>query len=238
MTRYSPVEIRNERAYNAAKDARIKANRAKTGRARWFAAHEDARTLYDWLFNEGEFEPKLQRDPRCGEYEDGIVDHCFSNPDGSDYRCKCKYTRHPLSFYREGTFFDSLRSAIDNWGGLTDGQHAALAKSYAKAQELLAGREERRAAERATDVLTAHVGTVGERIELTVTCERVHQFDGHYGTTFINICRDADNNVIVYKGSNRLEKGQTYAGKATIKAHDVRDGVPQTIIARPKFEQA
>ena len=234
MTHYA--HIHNEARYEAAIARRIKANRAKTGRAKWFAAHEDAQTLNDWLFGCGEFEDKFERDPRCTEYDDGVIDHCFEI-DGEDYRCSCKRVVHPLRAFARGDFCDSLRDAIDNWGGLTDGQHAALAKSFAKAQELLAGREERRAAERAADALTSHVGTVGERIELRVTCERVHHFEGQFGTTYINICRDADNNVIVYKGSNRLYKGRTYAGKATIKAHDLRDGVPQTIIARPKFEE-
>lgn len=235
MTHYKHIE--NERAYEAAKEARIRANRAKTGRAKWFAAHEDAQTLYDWLFGFGEFEVKLQLDPRCREDEFGYIDHCFEI-DGNDYHCSCKRVAHPLRAFAHGNFCDSLREAIDNWGGLTEGQHTALAKSFAKAQELLANREEARAAERAADATTNHIGTVGERIELRVTCQRVHHFDGHFGTTYINICRDADNNVIVYKGSNELKKGKTYVGKATIKAHDRRDGVPQTIIARPKFEEA
>jgi len=46
-------------------------------------------------------------------------------------------------------------------------------------------------------------------------------------------CRDADRNVIVYKGSKAWERGQTVACTARVKAHDNRDGVPQTIIQRP-----
>lgn len=198
MTRNSYAIIENEAAYEAGKRARIKANRAKSGRAKWFAAHEDAEAINDWLFN----------------------------------------PQHPLAFYANGDFLSKLRLSINEWGGLTDGQHAAAAKSLARAVELEATRNERREAKLAADRLQGHVGTVGERRDFELTAERVHSFDGQFGTTYITIFRDADNNVIVYKGSIAFERGEQVRGKATIKAHDQRDGVPQTIIARPKFEQA
>jgi hypothetical protein len=229
--------IENEAAYEAAIKARIKINRAKTGFAKWMAAHEDAHTLHDWLFNEGEFgEQNWVLDSRCS-MEDGYPEHCFE-VDGRDYRCKCKRVSHPLSFYSRGEFFGNMRDAITNWGGLTDGQHAAVAKAFANAKEKLAGRDVKRAEALAADANTSHVGAVGERREFDLTAERTHSFEGQFGTTYITIFRDADNNVIVYKGSVEFERGEKVRGKATIKAHDLRDGVPQTIIARPKFEQA
>ena len=57
---------------------------------------------------------------------------------------------------------------------------------------------------------------------------------GNYGMTFINLCRDDDGNAVVYKGSNDLKyHGDKVTVKATIKAHDTREGVKQTIISRP-----
>lgn len=238
MSRNFGHHIENEARYQAAIDRRIKANRAKSGRAKWLAAHEDAQTIYDWLFSVGEFDSTVDLDPRCSIWEDnGEIDHCFV-VDGEDYHCKCKRRYHPLTAYNRGNFFDKLRAAIDEWGGLTDGQHAAAAKSLARAVELEATRNERREAKLAADRLQGHVGTVGERRDFDLTAERVHSFDGQFGTVYITIFRDADNNVIVYKGSIAFERGEQVRGKATIKAHDQRDGVPQTIIARPKFEQA
>lgn len=197
MSRNSYAHIENEAAYEAAKRARIKANRAKSGRAKWFAAHEDAEAINDWLFN----------------------------------------AEHPLAFYANGDFLNKLRLSINEWGGLTDGQHAAAAKSLARAVELEATRNERREAKLAADRLQGHVGTVGERRNFELTAERTHSFDGQFGTVYITIFRDADNNVIVYKGNLAFGRGEQVRGKATIKAHDQRDGVPQTIIARPKFEE-
>jgi hypothetical protein len=226
--------IENEARYEAAIRRRIQANRAKTGRAKWLAAHEDAQTLHDWLFNEGEFIGVEQLGPRCCRYADGTYEH----EDNKYGVCGCKIVSHPLSFYARGSFLDNIRKAIDEWGGLTDGQHAAVAKSFAAAKDKLAGREVARAEANAADANTNHVGTVGERRDFDLTAERTHSFDSQFGTVYITIFRDADNNVIVYKGSIAFERGEKVRGKATIKAHDLRDGVPQTIIARPKFEEA
>ncbi len=54
--------------------------------------------------------------------------------------------------------------------------------------------------------------------------------------TYYNIMKDAAGNVIVGKGTKRYgEKGDTIKVKATVVKHDVRDGVKQTVINRPKF---
>jgi hypothetical protein len=226
--------IENEARYEAARIRRIKANRAKSGRAKWLAAHEDAQTLHDWLFAQGEFDAQHVLGPRCCRYADGTYEH----EDNKYGVCGCKTVRHPLTAYAHGDFLSKMRETINDWGGLTDGQHAAVAKSFARAQELLAGRDVKRAAQLAADAQTNHVGTVGERRDFDLTAERTHSFDSQFGTVYITIFRDADNNVIVYKGSIAFERGEKVSGKATVKAHEARDGVPQTIIARPKFEEA
>ena len=47
---------------------------------------------------------------------------------------------------------------------------------------------------------------------------------------------DDDGNAVVYKGSSDLKfYADKVTVKATIKAHDTRDGVKQTIISRPKI---
>lgn len=224
--------IENEVRYQAAIDRRIKANRAKGGRMRWFAAHEDAQLIYDWLFGCGQFGDQWSLDPRCSLHEDGYPDHCFEI-EGKDYRCKCSRKPHPMASYVDGEFFGKMRDAIDNWGGLTDGQHAAVRKCYGNAVDRLATREQRMAEQKAADATTSHVGKIGDRINFTLKVECVLSFDGQYGTTFFNICRDEQNNVVLYKGSNGWSRGDTVVCKATIKAHEVRDGVPQTIINRP-----
>lgn len=213
--------VENETAYARAIENNIKRNRRVGGQRRWFAAHADAQRLQDWLFSTGEFK---------GEW--------IEKANGESV-----YKRHPYGTdgMNSGFIFD-MRASLEDWGGLTDNQTAAVRKSLANAEARHAGREQARTEQRANDIANSkHVGVVGERREFAVKVERVLSFEGHFGMTFFNILRDADNNVIVYKGSNRMQpafdadKNEVLTIlKATVKAHEMRDGVAQTIIARPK----
>ena len=231
-----PEHVENESAYIAAAQARYDANRIKGNRKRWMEKYEDAQTLHDWLFGYGEFEDTWQLDPNCTMGEDGYPDHRFEL-NGEDYRCSCKRVKHRLDFYRHGEFLDKMRDSIDEWGGLTDGQTVAVRKCYQRAQDNSRERAERRLAKIEEDRSTSkHVGILSTRREFTLICEKQFQFDGTYGTTYINICRDDEGNVVVYKGSNAFTENVTVTVVATVKAHEVRDGVAQTIIARPKVK--
>lgn len=230
---YVPDYVEHPAAYEAAIERNIKANAAKTRRKNWFADHADAQRLSDWLHQSGEFKDRYS----CGNTWSNERGTCCDN-----YDTKCSYTgpkAHPLvagMFSGDfGKVLLEMREALVEWGGLTDKQTDLVRRALTRAEERLAQaqqrREERIAAERET---SKHIGTVGARIELTLTVDKVFTFDGFYGTTFINICKDADGNVVVYKGSNGFEEGETIRVKATIKAHEERDGVAQTLIARPK----
>jgi hypothetical protein len=82
---------------------------------------------------------------------------------------------------------------------------------------------------------SGYTGEIGDRIERDVTLVFVIGFDSFYGTTWTNIMRDSDNNVIAYKGSRRLgDKGDTFKIKGTVKEHTLYKGVKQTVINRPK----
>jgi len=130
---------------------------------------------------------------------------------------------------------NSMREAIMEWGGLTDNQTDLVRRALVRAEERVIKadkrREERISADRAA---SKHIGTVGERREFELTVNKVFSFESQFGYTYINICKDADGNVVVYKGSNRFEEGETVRVKATVKSHEERDGVAQTLIARPK----
>ena len=211
---YMDGDIDHPAAYEAAIRARIKANASKTRRKNWFAAHPDAQRLWDWLYGHGDFEDKYN------EWGDLVK----SNP-----------LRNGIFSGDFGKVLLEMREALEEWGGLTDKQTDLVRRALVRAEERVAKaaqrREERIAADRAG---SRHVGAVGERREFTLTVGKVFSFEGTYGITYINICKDADGNVIVYKGSNGFEEGETLTVKATVKAHDERDGVAQTLIARPK----
>jgi hypothetical protein len=198
----------NEFAYVNAAVARIAGNWVRGNRTRWFAAHADAQRLQDWLLSQGEF---------AGTYDD-----------------RGNHRAHPLAIRGNGGFIDLLRKLaadLDECGGLSDKQTDIVRKALAN-QERFA--TERKAKYAAQDASSQHIGTVGKRENLTLTVQWVKYFEGAFGATYVHGLKDATGNVVIYKGSKCLgEKGATVTVKATVKEHGERDGVKQTIIARP-----
>jgi hypothetical protein len=151
-----------------------------------------------------------------------------------------KYKDDQVCGYEEG-FLGSLAHAYDTYGKLTLGQVNAVLKSIEKRNARRAEWADKKAA---LDATRQHVGTVGEKITLTLTIGHIVVLEGMYGTTFIYIMEDADKNVVIYKGNSDAVawtpegqprgKGDTLTITATVKEHGVREGVKQTIIQRPK----
>jgi uncharacterized protein (DUF3820 family) len=109
----------------------------------------------------------------------------------------------------------------------------AACLGFALESGMIAKRDADKAARRAADLASVHVGVEGERREFCLKVAKVLRFEGQFGFTYINICHDEDGNVVVYKGSNGWTQGETCRCKATVKKHDQRDGVNQTLICRP-----
>ena len=126
----------------------------------------------------------------------------------------------------EQGFLPAVQKGILRFGSPTENMRNAVVKMIDK-----------RAAQKAEwatrDGKCKFVGTVGERQAFTLTVKHVVELDGVYGTTYINICRDADDNVVIYKGSNYWGKGNAVVCMAKVKEHGVREGVKQNIIQRP-----
>jgi len=85
-----------------------------------------------------------------------------------------------------------------------------------------------------------HVGTVGQRIEVRLTCERIIRIVGvpqgywDTGVIYLHICKDAEGNHYLYKGAGKfLKEGQTGTVRATVVSHKEYNGQPQTKINRP-----
>ena len=127
------------------------------------------------------------------------------------------------SFYEGGEFLPSMGSTGE----------AATRQPSARQIETAAKREERLAADTAQ---SNHIGTIGSRVEAIVTVGTVRVFDGLYGAFFVTIARDATGNVFVSSGARWAAKGETLRIVATVKAHEVREGVRQTILQRVKVK--
>lgn len=135
--------------------------------------------------------------------------------------------------YKAG-FMGSLAMSLDKYGKLTERQVEAVRKVMA---ERAARRAEWESKEAALNALRRHLGTVGEKVTLTLTLCHSIALESQYGVSYLLILEDAERNVVIYKGNSDAmpyTKGETATVVATVKEHGVRDGVKQTIIQRPK----
>lgn len=148
---------------------------------------------------------------------------------------------------RGNPFMRSLHDAIENWGALSPKQEAAAVASFAR-------EDARKAAAQARDASSLHVGKIGERfksITLTVQTAILVAATDWSDAFRIIIMKDEAGNVFVYKGNSfklemitsgdiyedvRPDRGDVVSLAATVKAHTIRDGVAQTILARPKLK--
>lgn len=91
-------------------------------------------------------------------------------------------------------------------------------------------------AKRVKNAASAFVGNVGDKLNLIVTVERIIALpDYGFGVNYITLLRDQAGNMLVYKGLSDIgQQGETVTLKATVKEHNIRDGVQQTVIQRPK----
>lgn len=209
--------IENVQKYEAAIERNIRNNANKT-RFKKMMETDTGKRAYDILTEQGEFAPKFEID--------GVI---YSADQIDDYCWGDKKITHPM-VAALGSFHQKMLDVIHLWGGLTEGQAAAVVRI---ATENAEKRKERAAAWREADLKSQHIGAVGERREFEIICNKVLAFEGRYGFTYFNICKQGDD-VVIYKGSNRFEEDETIRVKATIKAHEERDGIAQTIISRPK----
>ena len=218
--------IENPEAYERGIQRNIRRNSVIGRRKRWLAI-EGNQELFDWLKGRGKFEGT-----EVPEDTDGIIG----------------YTPHPLCIEMfSGSFgrvlFD-LRDSLEAWGGLTEAQTVVVRGAFNRAKGWADDREKKATERKKADAKSSYIGSVKERRFFDLIVNKILSFEGVYGTVFINICHEVEN-VVIYKGSNEFgswmengewenAEGKTICVKATIKDHNEREGVKQTIISRPK----
>lgn len=197
--------IENEARYEAAIQRNIQNNARKTRSAKWLATPEGARANA-FLFELDEFEPTYREDGRFGDI-------------------------HPVVKACLGDFWTKMRDSVAEWGSLTDGQTKAVLAMIARGEARVAERAKARAEEADK---SGWIGTVGERRDFSLVIRMVIEMEGQYGYSYLHVMHDDAGNVVVYKGTKELgERGMRVVVKATVKDHDIRDGVKQTKISRP-----
>ena len=122
----------------------------------------------------------------------------------------------------DGEFWDSFRESFLRRATAPTERQAAMVEAEV--------------AKRAQNAASAFVGAVGDKIVLTITIERLIPLESQFGTTYINLCRDQQGNVIVYKGNSNIgDVGETVNVRATVKEHVLYNAASQTVIQRPKL---
>jgi hypothetical protein len=135
---------------------------------------------------------------------------------------------------REGyadSFAGSLAKALDTYGKLSEKQVEAVLRILDREEEKKAEWAAKREVEKS---LSQYIGEVGKREVFKLTCQQVLIFSSEFGICYIHLLKDDAGNRLVYKGSKHLaDKDEVFTIKATIKAHNERDGEKQTILSRP-----
>lgn len=133
---------------------------------------------------------------------------------------------------RRNVFLSNLYENYLDYGALTENQCECVRKAIAKQNEWQTA-----AAEKAAT--TEYFGEIGKRQDFVLTVTFHTGFESEYG--FVNVIGfiNENGNVFIYKGSSRpkiIQKGDSVSFKATIKEHKEREGVKQTILARPTWK--
>ena len=127
--------------------------------------------------------------------------------------------------------------------GLVPDKGIGIAVSIIPTYRRAIGKEIERKARAEVNASSVFVGQVKERREFVAVLEWFREFDGQYGVTtlykFRTTAEDASGagNVLVWfastsLGDDEVIQGSTFKLKGTIKKHEDRDGVKQTVITR------
>ena len=111
--------------------------------------------------------------------------------------------------------------------------YAPLAvKDYLKKMEAKRQREAKAETERKS---SEYVGEIGKRIEFGVTEARLlSSWETDWGMTHLYKFTDLDGNVFVWFASSIIDEEDVHKVRGTVKDHNERDGIKQTVLTRCK----
>ncbi len=81
-----------------------------------------------------------------------------------------------------------------------------------------------------------HIGKIKERLTLKVKLNDFNSYNTKYGEFNVYTFTDTNENVIILKGNKKYDfvEGETYRVKATVKDHEIRNGIRKTVVNRIK----
>ena len=105
--------------------------------------------------------------------------------------------------------------------------------AYDKEMARQAREAERNAKNAETAKTSQHIGSVGDRITVTLSAaEFVTSWETYYGYTYLYKFTDNAGNVLVWFSSDSKDVTKVTTLTGTVKKHDERDGIKQTVVTR------
>jgi len=136
----------------------------------------------------------------------------------------------------DNSFVRDVVRKLHKYGDLSDAQISAVKKALIRDAEWAV----KKAEQRAEDASSEFIAEVGKRITLTAEVVATKFIESDYGGKLFILLRSEGNIAVTfYSGfADTYEKGETVTIKATVKAHETRDGIKQTMLARIARQQA
>lgn len=127
--------------------------------------------------------------------------------------------------------------------GYTRARHIGLLAymplAYDRYMERKAKREQIEADRKAQAATSEYVGQIKERLTIsTATATLVTSWETDYGVTYLYKFTDKAGNVFIWKASSKQDVTACMTLKGTVKEHNERDGVKQTVLTRCKLTAA
>lgn len=78
-----------------------------------------------------------------------------------------------------------------------------------------------------------HQGSIGDRLERTLTVKKAITSDGYYGTSTMHIMEDADENIYIWAtAAKSWQPGEVHKIRGTVKEHKLYKNQKQTVLTR------
>jgi len=200
-------------------------------------AMEEAKSILEWITSldavickEDEDRKAARAEAKARAIADGYSEEDFDDV-RDQYYCYLDYASKVGNLER-----DCIPLALSGYARSKHiGRLAYMPIAYKRYLEKKACDEKREAERLTAAAASSYVGDVGQRITVKMaTANLVTSWESDYGRTYLYKFTDEQGNVYIWYASRGIEAHDGMTIKATIKNHNERDGVKQTVITRCK----
>jgi len=143
----------------------------------------------------------------------------------------------------------SLAKIALEWGKVLDGRseyewnlHLICQNNYCEPRNLgllasliVAYRKAHGQSETGSKTASEFIGSVGDKVTVEVDVTSIKEIEGQYGLTSVVNMRSGDNAITWFaSGAAKVEQGQHYTLKGTVKKHEAYNGINTTYLTRCK----